>query len=102
MISTNSSFVDGLEPRRLFAVQVVDGTLEVTGTNGPDRIAMWQFEGPKGLVIQGYTESLISGRPPEAFEVPAEGVNSIRVRAFAGDDTVDLIDTPLRLNTGPV
>jgi hypothetical protein len=102
MISTGTRFLDELEPRRLFSVQVVDGTLEVTGTNGPDRIAMWQFEGPKGLVIDGYTEALISGRPPEPFEVPAEGVHLIRVRAFAGDDRVDLIDAPLRLNTGPV
>jgi Ca2+-binding RTX toxin-like protein len=95
MISANTRFLDKLEPRRLFSATVVDGMLVVVGTNGPDRIVMWEDEGATGPVIVGFVDALLFGRPPETFEVPAEGVRSILVRALAGNDTVDLFDAPV-------
>src|SRR3954469_8608948 len=93
--SDNASPVELLENRRLLSAGVVNGMLVVVGTNGPDRIVMWQDVGAKGPVITGFVDALLFERPPETFEVPAEGVRSILVRALAGDDTVDLFNAPV-------
>jgi Ca2+-binding RTX toxin-like protein len=105
MIPTNRDLVcqaEPLENRRLLSANVVNGTLVVVGTNGPDRIAMWEDVGPKGPVIVGYVDAQLFGRPPETFEVPAESVHSILVRAGAGADTVDLFDAPVGPTSGPI
>ena len=105
MTETNSHIAPDaelLENRRLLSADVVNGTLVVVGTNGPDRIAMWEDVGPKGTVIVGYVDALLFDRPPETFEFPAEGVHSILVRALPGADTVDLFDAPVGPESGPI
>ena len=96
------SAIQSLELRRLFSAMVENGTLVVVGTNGPDRIRMWEDQRGAQVVIVGYIDALLLGRPAEGFEVPADGVRSVVVRALAGDDDVDLADAPLGPTTGPI
>jgi Ca2+-binding RTX toxin-like protein len=102
MALKTQSFVEVLEDRRLLSADVVDGTLFVVGTSGPDRIAMWEDIRPKGPVIVVIIDAQLLGRPPEVYEIPADGVRSIFVRALGGGDEVNLADYPLGPTTGPV
>ena len=86
---------ESLEARRLLSADVVNGTLMVVGTAGPDRIRVWEHREAKGRSIVGYIDALMLGRPPEVFGFPAEGIYSVLVRAGGGDDDVDLSDSPL-------
>jgi Ca2+-binding RTX toxin-like protein len=100
--SETNPAVEILEQRRLLSADVVNGTLVVVGTAGPDRIGMWEAIRDKGPVIVGYVEPLMVGSAPERFEIPAEGVQSVLVRAGAGDDEVDLSIAPMGPTTGPL
>jgi Ca2+-binding RTX toxin-like protein len=93
MTGTNV-FCDELERRRLFSADVVNGMLVVVGTNGPDRITIWQDVGPSGPVIQVVADALLMGRPPETYQFPADGISMVVVRALAGDDAVNLFPAP--------
>ena len=94
--------VEVLEDRRLLSAEVVNGTLVVVGTNGPDRITIWQQVGPNGLEIHVVMEALLFGRPPETYQFPAEEIHSVLVRALAGDDAVNLFPAPGAAGPGPV
>ena len=97
-----NSVVEALESRRLLSVGVVDGTLVVVGSAGPDRIRLYDDVTDKGPVIVVIVERLLIGGAPEVHEVPSEGVRSVLVRAGAGDDEVDLFDAPTGPTSGPV
>ena len=94
--------IEALERRQLLSADVVDGTLVVTGSAGPDRIRLYNDIGPDGPVIVVYIDRLLAGAPPEQYAVPADGVRSILVRAGAGDDDVDLVSAPTRPTSGPI
>src|SRR3989442_13128088 len=88
------SAVEVLEDRRLLSAEVVNGTLGVVGTNGPDRITIWQQVGSNGLEIHVVMEALLFGRPPETYQFPADKVHSLLVRALSRDDAWNLFPAP--------
>jgi hypothetical protein len=90
-----------LERRRLMSVVVENGVLLVTGTNGPDRIIV-QHHAPGGPSYLVTVEALLAGVPPEVSVVPADDVRSILVRAYAGDDEVELSPSRPVPTVGPV
>src|SRR5688500_16505711 len=81
-----------LENRRLLAMTVVNGVLNVTGTNGPDTITV--SAGRSALTVQqnGVSRS-----------VPLAGLGAVSIEAMGGDDTVTLNSSlmlPATLNGG--
>src|SRR5690349_19613046 len=101
-MQSDTRHCEHLESRRLLSADVVDGTLVVVGTNGPDRISMWEDIGRDGPVIIVYVDALLMGRPPEQYAIPREQVRSVLVRGLAGDDIIELDIAPLNATGGPL
>ena len=83
--------IECLESRRLLSASVIDGVLTIIGTPGDDRIIVnEQAFGGRPKVFAIGIDPADSQRPNEAYQVPAEGVRSLKVLALGGNDVVDL------------
>jgi Ca2+-binding RTX toxin-like protein len=86
--------VEAVEERRLLSAAVVDGTLVVLGTAGPDVIHIEEYSDELVSRVVVYVSPLPDGQP-ESFKFPAADIHSIVVRAGAGDDVVNFISSRL-------
>jgi hypothetical protein len=90
-MGTDQAFIESFESRRLLSAAVVDGVLTIVGTPGEERILVNEqavFQRPKVFAVS--IDPVGSDRPSENYMIPAEGVRSLKVLAFGGDDVVDL------------
>ena len=85
--------VDPLEGRLLLtAVLSTDGTLQVTGSDGPDQITVRRGGEPNKLNVQDGNATL--------FVFPLDRVKTLDIRLGNGDDTVNVDTTPGLIATG--
>lgn len=89
-----TAVIDALERRCLLAASLAaDGTLEVTGTNGPDAVTLRLGAGANHLNVQEGATTL--------FVFLLDRITSVSIHLGAGDDTLNL-DTGPGLLTGAV
>ena len=84
------TLIGSLEPRRLFAATVTEaGALEITGSDGNDRIR-----------VSRRGDSVVVREKRQVSRFAASGVQSVSVFAMDGNDRVDCrsVDLPCRIN----
>ena len=93
--------IEALEARRLLSAKVQDGVLFVVGTDGPERIKVWEY--PKGTLE--YVVVILpipSAGTSEHYIIPGDGVRLVSVRALGGNDVVDVYSSPLDPESWPL
>ena len=87
--------IESLETRKMFAVTLTNGVLEIVGTDSGDVIRVTQFvKGTKsslgtGLSTIAVTDATVNVRVNgERFDFDADDVKAIKIAAGAGDDAV--------------
>ena len=87
----NNNFIHSLEPRKLLAATLDNGTLNVTGTAANDAITVW-ISSPTQISVKINKTAIV-------FNLSQ--VNAIFIRGFTGDDTIALptIVAPINIKT---